>query len=35
MARNKNLKAPKVDLKEKRQEKILMKLEAKQTRKRR
>lgn len=35
MARGKNLKAPKIDLKARRQEKILMKLEAQQTRKRR
>jgi hypothetical protein len=35
MAKGRNLKAPTVDLKEKRQEKIKMKLEAKQTRKRR
>jgi hypothetical protein len=35
MAKGKNLKAPKVDLKAKKQEKILMKLEAQQTRKRR
>lgn len=34
MARKKNLKTPKVDLKAKKQEKIKMKLEAKQTRKR-
>lgn len=35
MARGKNLKTPKVDLKEKRQEKILKKLEEKKMRKRR
>lgn len=34
MAKGKTLKAPKVDLKSKKQEKIQMKLEAKQTRKR-
>jgi len=34
MARGKTLKAPKVDLKIKKQEKIKMKLEAQQTRKR-
>lgn len=34
MAKGKNLKAPTVDLKEKKQEKIKQKLEAKQTRKR-
>jgi hypothetical protein len=35
MARGKSLKAPKVDLKTKKQEKIKQKLEAQQTRKRR
>lgn len=35
MAKGRNLKAPTIDLKERRQEKIRMKLEAKQTRKRR
>lgn len=35
MTRGKNLKAPKTDLKEKRQEKILKKLEEKKMRKRR
>ena len=35
MARGKTLKAPKIDLKDKKQEKIQMKLEAKKTRKRR
>ena len=34
MARGKTLKPPKVDLKAKRQEKIKMKLEAQQTKKR-
>lgn len=34
MARGKTLKAPKTDLKAKKQEKIKMKLEAQQTRKR-
>jgi hypothetical protein len=34
MARRKTLKAPKVDLKAKKQEKIRLKLEAQQTRKR-
>lgn len=34
MASKKNMKTPKVDLKAKKQEKIKMKLEAKQTRKR-
>ena len=35
MAKGKNLKAPKVDLKAKKQERIQAKLEAKQTKKRR
>lgn len=35
MAKGKNLKASKTDLKSKKQEKIQMKLEAQQTRKRR
>lgn len=35
MARGKTLKAPKLDLKAKKQEKIKLKLEAQQTRKRR
>lgn len=34
MAKGKNLKAPKIDLKTKKQEKIKMKLESQQTRKR-